>query len=55
MAGDVDELARWWTSASQEEKNALWQKAIHGGPPSFDALRIAIYISEIEAGQVTEG
>ena len=58
VAGHVDELARWWTSAPEEARYALLKAVIEGttkvkgGLPS---LRLAIILAEIEAGEVAEG
>lgn len=53
----VISLARWWTSASQEERFALLRATIHGDPssPPLETLRLAIIAAEIEAGEVGEG
>lgn len=50
-------MARWWTSASHEEKFALLKASCEGRPeaPNLSQLQIAIYLAEAEAGQVSEG
>lgn len=55
LARDVDELARWWTSATQEARFALLKSSIQAGSPPLDKLRYAIILAEIEAGEVAEG
>jgi len=53
----LERLARWWTSASQEERNALWLASAKGAPeaPCFEDLTLAIILAECEAGEVAEG
>lgn len=55
--GSVEELARWWNAATQEARFALYEKSIKGDQdaPPLQALRIAIYLAEVEAGEVSEG
>ena len=50
-------LARWWTSASQAERFELLKRTIKGDTtaPSLQALQVAIYLAEVEAGEVGEG
>lgn len=50
-------LARWWSSASKEERFALVRASIHGetNAPSFLDLQTAIYLAESEAGEVGQG
>lgn len=57
VARDVDALARWWTSASQEARFALLKRTCEGDPsaPPLRTLQIAIYLAEAEAGEVAEG
>jgi hypothetical protein len=55
MAGDVEQLARWWTSASQEARFGLLRKAVQENTPPLQTLRLAIILAEIEAGEVGEG
>lgn len=57
LARSVERMARWWTSASSEERYALLRASCKGDPeaPKLDALQIAIYLAEAEAGQVSEG
>jgi len=52
----VEQLARWWTAASNEEKFRALKASTEGheGAPPLDALRYAIYLAEAEAGQVAE-
>ncbi len=51
----VERLARWWTSATQEARLQLWQKAAQEGDPPFAQLRLAIILAETEAGETREG
>jgi hypothetical protein len=53
----IERLARWWTSATNAERFALWRAALEGEAqaPTLDALRVASYLAEVEAGEVTEG
>jgi len=55
MARDVESLARWWTSAPQEARFAVWQTALKENSPPFETLRLAVIAAEIEAGEVAEG
>lgn len=56
----VELLARWWTSASNEERFRLLKLSIEGGPkakdaPSLSEVRLAIILAETEAGEIGEG
>jgi len=51
----IDELAGWWTQASEEARYAVLQKATQENTPPLDALRLAIILAETEAGEVEEG
>lgn len=51
----IDELARWWTQATQKARFEAIHKAITEGIPDFQTLRLAIIVAEVEAGQVEEG
>lgn len=55
--GSLESIARWWTEATQEARYALYTKALNGEAeaPTLEALRIAIYLAEVEAGEVSEG
>lgn len=55
LAWSVERLARWWTSASQEEKFNTLKASIHENTPPLETLRLAIIAAEIEAGQISEG
>lgn len=57
LSSPVEQLARWWTSATQAERFWLVNRAIKGDPeaPSLATLQIAIYLAEVEAGEVAEG
>ena len=49
MAGDarhVEQLARWWTSASQEARSALLTKATKENRPPLQTLQLAIVLAE---------
>lgn len=52
---EVERLARWWTQASEEARYEALRASINGEAPPLEALRIAIYLAEVEAGQVAEG
>jgi len=51
----IEELARWWTQASQEARYALCLKATQEDRPPLAQLRLAIILAESEAGEVSEG
>jgi hypothetical protein len=53
----IERLARWWTSATQAERFALYEKAIHGEAhaPSLRQIGLAIYLAETEAGETRQG
>lgn len=51
----VIELARWWTSATQEERFRLLKTACQENTPPLGELRTAIILAETEAGEVGEG
>jgi hypothetical protein len=53
----VERLARWWTEASQGARFELLRRSIQGDreAPNLEALQIAIYLAEVEAGEVAEG
>ncbi len=54
---DVAGLARWWHAATSEARTEILHRAWHKDPtaPSLDAIRIAWYLAEVEAGEVSEG
>jgi len=56
-ARNVERLARWWTSASQEERFALLRAAFKGDKeaPPLGIIQIASYLAEAAAGEVAEG
>jgi len=51
----IRELACWWTSASEEARYEALIRATKENSPPLAELRLAIYLSEAEAGQVSEG
>jgi hypothetical protein len=53
----LERLARWWTSATQEERFALLRATLAGEKeaPRLGTLKLAIYLAEVEAGEVSEG
>lgn len=55
--GSLEDLARWWTSAPQEARYALYARSIEGDEeaPPLEALRLAIYLAESEAGEIAQG
>lgn len=56
-ADRLEQLARWWTSATQEARWDLYAKTIKGEAeaPKLRTLQLAIYLAETEAGEVGEG
>lgn len=55
LARHVDELARWWTSATHEERFRLLKASVETNSPPLASLRLAIIAAEIEAGEIGEG
>jgi len=55
LARRIELLARWWTSASQEERFKLLKTACQENTPPLSDLRYAIILAETEAGEVGEG
>jgi hypothetical protein len=53
----IERIARWWTSASNEERFRLLQAACQGekDAPPLRTLQLAIYLAEVEAGEVAQG
>lgn len=54
----VELLARWWTSASNEERFRLLKLSLEGkakDAPSLAEVRLAIILAETEAGEIGEG
>jgi hypothetical protein len=57
--GHVEQLARWWSSATKEARfvllqRVLGQKAPLKGDPTLKELQLAIYLAEATAGEVIE-
>jgi len=54
----VEQLARWWDSASQEERFRLLKLSLEKNPPkdapSLQTLQLAIYLAESEAGEIDQ-
>lgn len=50
----IDELARWWTQASEEARYETLLRATKENSPPLGALRLAIYLAEAEAGKVEQ-
>jgi hypothetical protein len=50
-------LCAWWTQAAQKERFECLRRTIHGDPnaPPLKTLQLAIYLAEVEAGEVSEG
>jgi len=48
------EIARWWTSATQESRFELYRRSVEGDAqaPPLAELRLGIFIAETEAGEV---
>lgn len=49
-------LCQWWTQASKAERFECVRRAIHGDPeaPPLKVLQLAIYLAEVESGDVKE-
>jgi hypothetical protein len=50
----VEQLARWWTQAAQEERFLLLQQTLDKRSTSeisLEELRLAIYLAEAENGE----
>ena len=56
-AFELERLARWWTSASQEARFRLLKRSIEGEAeaPPLKTVQLAIYLAECEAGEVGQG
>ena len=52
---ELDQLARWWTSAPAEARFALLTQATKEDRPPLKTLQLAIILSETAAGEATEG
>lgn len=54
----IDTLARWWTSASKEERFAYLQRVLDArapkekNAPTLEEVRCAIILAEAEAGEI---
>lgn len=55
LAWNVEQLARWWTSASKEERFNLLKLSIEENTPPLGEVRLAIFLAEVEAGEIGEG
>lgn len=57
LGQSVWDVARYWTSASQEARYALLERAIKGDPaaPPLEVVRFAAILAEVEAGETGEG
>jgi len=53
--GRIEQLAQWWSQATNEARFELLTKATKENSPAFAELRLAIILSELEAGTVSEG
>lgn len=55
----VEQLARWWHAASQEERFRLLKLSLEKNPPkdapTLQTLQLAIYLAESEAGEIDQG
>jgi hypothetical protein len=51
----IEVLARWWTSATQEERFALLLRSSKENTPPLREVQLAIYLAEAEAGEVGQG
>lgn len=57
LAGRVELIARWWTSATQEARFALLKAAIEGEAPhkaTLEEVQYGAYLAEAEAGEIEE-
>lgn len=54
LAASLEALARWWTSATKEERFELLRRSIHGEAeaPPLKVVQLAIYLAETAAGEV---
>jgi hypothetical protein len=57
--GDVaslERLCQWWTQAPQIERFECVKRSIHADPeaPPLKTLQLAIYLAEVEAGEVDQ-
>jgi hypothetical protein len=54
---NLERIARWWTSASKEERFRLLKLSIEGeaDAPPLKEVQLAIVLAETEAGEVSEG
>jgi len=55
LAGNVEQFARWWTSASKEERFRALKASIETNTPPLQTVRFAIILAECEAGEISEG
>ena len=53
----IEQLCQWWTQAPKEERFQLVKRSIEGdeNAPPLKVLQLAIYLAEVEAGEVGEG
>jgi hypothetical protein len=53
----VEQLCQWWTQATQGERFRLLKHTIEGdeNAPPLKVLQLAIYLAEVEAGEVSQG
>lgn len=54
-AADVEYLARWWSSATQAQRFALYEQAAREDKPPLAQVRLAAILAEFEAGEVDQG
>lgn len=57
LGQSVWDVARYWTSASNEARFALLERAIKGdaAAPPLEVVRLAAILAEVEAGETGEG
>jgi hypothetical protein len=57
VAHRLETIARWWTQATQAQRYECYGRAVHGDEevPPLETLQLAIYLAEIESGEVGEG
>lgn len=57
VASSLKRLTKWWQAAAQAERFALVKASIEGytEAPPLKTLQLAIYLAEVEAGEVDQG
>lgn len=57
LARRVERIAQWWSSATQEARYALLERAFRGEAqaPPLEEVRLAALLAEAEAGEISQG